>query len=379
TWSVPVKTVVGIVLDAHQPMFLVWGPQRTLLYNDSYAAILGNKHPGALGRDFFEVWSEIQADLVPIVETAYAGGAVHMDEIHLVLERHGYREDAYFSFSYTPLHREGGGSDGFLCACNEITRQVSAYRRLLEGEAALRAREAQFRTLAQAVPNQVWTATNDGRLDWFNNKVLSESGVSPRDLAGDGWTRIVHPEDLPGAAQAWAAALATASLYEAEFRIRRADGTYRWHISRAEPVRAEDGSVRWIGTNSDIHSQKTALSELSAARQTLEREVEERTRERNRLWENSQDISVVLDREGRFRAVNPAMTRTLGWLPEEMIGRPVFDFILADDMTTVEDALEQAQLGALEPTAVRYRHKDGGFRWISWVAAPEEIQRADDD
>lgn len=67
------KTLVGVLLTANQPMFIAWGPRRTLLYNDGYAEILAGKHPSALGRDFLEVWSEIRADLVPIVDQAYTG------------------------------------------------------------------------------------------------------------------------------------------------------------------------------------------------------------------------------------------------------------------------------------------------------------------
>ncbi|KQT64056.1 MULTISPECIES: PAS domain-containing sensor histidine kinase [unclassified Aureimonas] len=371
-WTPSVKAIVGILLGANQPMFLAFGPERTLLYNDAYAPILGAKHPKALGLPFLDVWSEIREDLLPIVDRAYGGTPVHMDEIRLTIERHGYREEAFFSFSYTPVRGEGGAIDGFLCVCNEITGQVTAYRRLEESEAELRSSEAQFRTLAQAVPNQVWMATDAGRLDWFNDKVFSDTGLAAGDLSGDGWTRLVHPADLPAVAANWAAALAAVTLYESELRLRMADGTYRWHMSRAEPVRSEDGTVRWIGTNADIHGQKMALSEMNAERETLEREMEKRTRERNRLWENSQDISIVIDREGAFRAVNPAMTKTLGWLPEEMIGRPVFDFILEGDLPATQTALEQANVQAIDPTTVRYRHKDGSFRWIAWVAAPED-------
>ena len=372
SWSQSLKAIVGVLLGANQPMFVAWGPERTLVYNDSYADILGTKHPAALGQPFLDVWAEIADDLVPIVNSAYSGTPVHMDEIRLMMERNGYPEETYFSFSYTPVRAEGGAIDGFFCACNEITGQVATERQLRESEAALRGREAQFRTLAQAVPNQVWTATADGRLDWFNDRVYASTGLGFDDLAGDKWTSIVHPEDLEVAGAIWARSIDTAELYESEFRIRNAEGAYRWHIVRAEPVSDEDGKIRWIGTNTDIHEQKVALSELSAAKVMLEHEVERRTRERNRLWENSQDISVVIDTKGHFRAVNPAMTRILGWQQEEMVGHSVFEFILNEDLEKTEGALATATNDPLETTIVRYRHKDGGFRWIAWVAAPAD-------
>ena len=109
------------MLSSNQAMFIAWGPDRTLLYNDAYSEILASKHPAALGRDFLDVWQEIRADLVPIVDQAYAGEPVHMDDITLHMQRRGYLEETHFSFSYTPVRDETGTIAGFFCPCNEIT------------------------------------------------------------------------------------------------------------------------------------------------------------------------------------------------------------------------------------------------------------------
>ena len=113
-----------------QPMFIVWGSQRTLLYNDGYAEILAAKHPDALGRDILDVWHEIRDDLEPIVEEAFAGRPVYMDDIALQMQRKGFIEETHFSFSYTPIFEEDGKVSGFFCPCTEITRQVLAERAL---------------------------------------------------------------------------------------------------------------------------------------------------------------------------------------------------------------------------------------------------------
>jgi PAS domain-containing protein len=128
-WPQPLKTLAGVMLGSSQPMFVAWGPERTLLYNDGYAEILVGKHPAALGRDFLDVWREIRADLVPIVEEAYAGRPVQMDDIELRMERRGYSEETHFAFSYTPVRDEAGEVAGFLCPCVETTGQVLAARR----------------------------------------------------------------------------------------------------------------------------------------------------------------------------------------------------------------------------------------------------------
>ncbi|HEY8572421.1 sensor histidine kinase [Phenylobacterium sp.] len=137
-WPQQLRTLVGVLLCSKQPMFLAWGAEQTLIYNDAYSEILANKHPAALGRPFLEVWSEIRADLTPIVDQAYRGEPVHMDDIELLMHRRGYAEEAHFAFSYTPIASDDREVLGFFCACMEITGQVMAERRLVQETARQR-------------------------------------------------------------------------------------------------------------------------------------------------------------------------------------------------------------------------------------------------
>ena len=150
---------------------------------------------------------------------------------------------------YSPLLDESGKPAGVLAVVIETTERVRA-------EKALRDSEAQFRTFAAAMPNHVWSADVDGRLDWFNQQVFEYTGAGPDDLLGDGWGKVVEPQDLEGAVAAWQKALRESSVYEVQFRLRHRDGVYRWHLARAMPIRDESGKVvRWIGTNTDIDDQ----------------------------------------------------------------------------------------------------------------------------
>ena len=140
-------------------------------------------------------------------------------------------------------------------------------------ELALRESEDDFRTLARAIPNQAWTALPNGMLDWFNEQVYVFSGMAPGALDGAGWAVMVHDDDIAQSEQRWTAALKSGDTYENQFRLRRADGVYRWHLARAVPIKDHNGKVtRWIGTNTDIHDQKEAAA-------TLEQRVEERTQQ----------------------------------------------------------------------------------------------------
>ena len=231
--------------------------------------------------------------------------------------------------------------------------------------------QIQFRAVAEAVPNHVWTAQPDGLLDWFNAQVYAYSGAVGGALDGAGWASLVHPDDLANAGERWAQALATEQPYETEFRLRRADGAYRWHLGRASPIRGIDGTVaRWVGTNTDIEEQRSAQAALAATNQSLEEQVEARTRERDRAWRNSQDLQAILDEAGVFLSVNERWTDVLGWGSEDIVGRSHADFLHADDHEHARHALAAlAAHAALPAYESRHRHRDGGYRWISWVAS----------
>jgi PAS domain S-box-containing protein len=122
---------------------------------------------------------------------------------------------------------------------------------------ALRASEARYRFLAEAIPVQIWTARPDGRLDYVTQRVADYFGVSTERILGEGWQHVIHPDDLPQVTARWVHSLATAEPYQVEFRLRRHDGDYRWYLSRALAQTDERGAVvQWFGTNTDIEEQK---------------------------------------------------------------------------------------------------------------------------
>lgn len=126
---------------------------------------------------------------------------------------------------------------------------------------ALKASEASYRFLAEAIPVQIWTARPDGSLDYVSKRVSDYFGVSAAQILEDGWKDIVHPDDLPGVAERWMRSLSTGEPYEVEFRLRGADGPYRWHLGRALAQLDERGAVvKWFGTNTMIEDQKRERS-----------------------------------------------------------------------------------------------------------------------
>jgi PAS domain S-box-containing protein len=120
------------------------------------------------------------------------------------------------------------------------------------------ANESRFRTLAENLPQMVFTCDSDGRKNYCCQRYLDYTGrTSFQELDRD-WLTIIHPEDQKDTSEAWAEALETKTTYMAEYRMRRHDGVYRHHLARAVPTLSSDGRISgWVGTITDIHDEKT--------------------------------------------------------------------------------------------------------------------------
>ena len=150
-WTPSLGSAVGICLGSRFPIVMYWGPDRVVLYNDAYADILGKKHPWALGRPCREVWSEIWDVIGPMLDGVMTRGeATWSDDQVLFLERRGYPEECYFSFSFSPVRGADGSVEGIFTAVIETTRRVLGERRLRT------LRDLAARAAAAADEEQAW-------------------------------------------------------------------------------------------------------------------------------------------------------------------------------------------------------------------------------
>ncbi len=130
-WPRSLRTAVRIMLTSRQPMFVWWGEQLVNLYNDPYRVVLGGKHPDALGRPAQDVWREIWDQVGPRAESALRKNEGTFDEaLRLIMERNGYPEETYFTFSYSPVPDDDGGTGGIFCANSDESRRIIGERRL---------------------------------------------------------------------------------------------------------------------------------------------------------------------------------------------------------------------------------------------------------
>ena len=366
-WSPSLRTTVNLMLASPAPMLLVWGEDQRLIYNDAYIDIAGSRHPAAIGDTIRHVWPEIWDSWNRnVMVRVYAGEPISARDHMLQLKRDGVLQPFWFDLFYTPV-ADGDHIGGVLCIVIDCTERKRS-------ELALRASEEELRTLAESVPHHVWVTDADGRFNWFNSRIYEFVGL-PRDARLNGeWEQIVHPDDVEPMLEAWNAALSSHTVFEHAYRMQNVEGQYRWHLARAVPTRDATGAViRWIGTNTDIHDQRTSADSLRERNESLEQRVALRTQERDQIWNVSRDLLLVADLEGRWLAVNPAWTRMTGWTEDELLGDRAADLVHPEDREKTREELRH--LAAGESTVRfenRIRTRDGGYRILSWTAVPAD-------
>lgn len=194
-WPQSLRSMAGLILGSKFPMFVAWGPELELLYNDAYAAILEAKHPSALGKRLQDVWPEVWDDIYPIVVRALQGEASYHENLPLTLHRKGREEQAWFTFSYSPTWNESGEVAGMFCAVTETTEQVLAGRHRLADYERMRGLFQQAPGIIAVLrePNHIFEIANDafcqlvGRRDILG-KPLREALP---DLTGQGFYELL--------------------------------------------------------------------------------------------------------------------------------------------------------------------------------------------
>src|SRR5215475_9278372 len=189
TWPQSLRIAVRIMLTSRQPIWIGWGKDLLYFYNDPYKSIIGGKDAWALGQPASEVWREIWDDIGPMLAQAIEGDeGTYVEKQLLIMERHGYAEETYYTFSYSPIPDADGNAAGIICANTDDTQRVIGERQLsLLRELATKTAEA--RTWQQACAQAAKALASNTRDLPFALIYLAEPGTEEIALVGDGRCR----------------------------------------------------------------------------------------------------------------------------------------------------------------------------------------------
>ncbi|MGN7293310.1 PAS domain-containing protein [Rhizobium sp. SAFR-030] len=257
-------------------MAVLHGPEHIFeITNAAYETVVGrgglsgrtvrDALPDLVGQGFYELLDKVYRT----GESYSAFGA----RISLKPTKVDDAEERFLDFIYQPLRDQSGNVSGIFVQGHDVTQ-------LKRAQEAARESEDRFRTLAQSMPDHVWTATAQGVLEWCNPAMLSYAGWLNEAAVPESFAVLLPPTESDRIRGLWRATLASGENFQSELRLRGHDGNYRWFITRAVPIRNADSQiVRWVGTNTDIEDQKKTESRLESLATTLESRVEERTAE----------------------------------------------------------------------------------------------------
>ncbi|WP_442919098.1 PAS domain S-box protein [Methylobacterium sp. Leaf118] len=358
-WPPALKTLVGLMLGSHQPMLIVWGEAHTTLYNDGYAAMCGTRHPRALGRSFEELWHDIWDQVQPILARAYAGEAVHMDDIAFVMHRNGFPEETHFSFGYTPVRDETGAVTGMFCACAETTAAVKAGRQT-------RAERERLTHLFALSPNFVAVLTGPDHVVEFANPAYRRL-VADRDILGRPVREALPEVEGQGFFERLDAVFRTGegfTAHAAPVVLLREPGAApepRFLDFAYQPMRDAAGSVTGVFVEgSDVTERVRGTAALA----------ESETRFRA-MADDAPVMMWVTDAEGACLYLNRRWYEFTGQTEAEALGLGWLDAVHPDDRgwsgETFLAANARREGFRLE---YRLRHVDGRHRWAIDTASP---------
>jgi PAS domain S-box-containing protein len=240
-----------------------------------------------------------------------------------------------------------------------------------QAEAALRASEERLRVAVNAGGIGIWDwnmATGD--VTW-SDEVYALHGLARGEFGGrvEDFGVLVHPDDRAAMFERIEACRLRLGSFNAEFRALRPDGRQVWLATWAQCTTDAGGKAHMIGATIDITAQKLQSMSLADVNSMLEQRVQMRTNERDRIWRMSHDLLAVLSQDGRLVSINPAFTTLLGWAQDQALDDRLLDLVHPDGRARLLQGLSAG--AAADEVEVQMRHRDGGWRWVSWTFVPE--------
>jgi PAS domain S-box-containing protein len=228
-------------------------------------------------------------------------------------------------------------------------------------EDAIRANERNLKLIIDTIPAVAWSARADGSADFFSQHYLDYVGLPLEQLKDWGWTAAVHPDDLNGLAAVWQRVMASEQAGEAEVRLRRFDGSYRWFLFRASPLRDESGKVvKWYGANLDIEDRKRG-EDAQRARELSWRQI----------VDNIPGFVVTMAPGGEVEFLNRQTLEYFGKTDDDLRNWSLIGAVHPDDLPRIVEARTKAvETGHIYHVEHRCRRADGIYRWFQVRGLP---------
>lgn len=335
--------------------------RRYRFVNPAYAHILGLAQPAdeLIGSSPAEVLASSYATQIsPRLDQAFTGEKVTYE---LMLPLAAEAAPRIYNVIYEPI-RDGNEIDGVIVIIYDITQ-------LKQTEDALRESEREFRVLTEGMPQIVWATRPDGWNIYHNRRWVEYTGLAVEESYGHNWINAVHPDDRQRAWEAWQRAFQHHDSYSVEFRLRRADGVYRWWLARGMPLLNAQGLIeKWYGTCTDIQELKEAETAIRENETRLHFALE---------MSNTGAWEVDLETRAAYRSIEHA--RIFGYTDTESAWSvdKFLDHVLAADRPKVAAILQEAFASGGEGRfECQIRRTDGEIRWVM-VAGRYRVSRTD--
>jgi PAS domain S-box-containing protein len=319
-WPAALRTILGVMLSSSFPTFLAWGDDLLLFFNDAYRPMLGNKVDDALGQPLRTVWHEAWDSVGPHARRVLQGESFFFENYPTTLERHGYPEQAWFTFSYSPVHDELGEVRGLICTVIEDTEKVLALARHKEAEERL--------ALSLEASGNIGTWSydlEDGAThvdERFARLFQVDAALARSGTELERFTNMIDPQDRPRMLEEIAAAIRDDTLYDTDYRIPQRSGHTVWVNARGKVFTdPASGRRRFAGIAVDITARKAAEqarvdSERKAAAAALQ--AAETGRRLDALLDAAPVGIVYVDAGGRMLASNATNRSIWGTHPESL-------------------------------------------------------------
>jgi PAS domain S-box-containing protein len=252
---------------------LLMTPDAIILDNtDDHVAASLKPRSEVLGRTLFDAYPSVDANEGDVIFQSHEHVRRTLEphtmpliryDLERPAEQGGGYEEFYWQATHYPILSPAGELQYILQRTENVTEQLRVAQAAAEAQAKLAEEQARTLFILESLPVFIWTTTPTGEADYFNPRWLAFTGHTLAEELGEQWTNSLHPDDRARVQDTWQRCLTTGDLFQAEYRLRRADGDYRWLLSRAAPRRTDEGTITmWVGGATDIHDQKLMVQEL---------------------------------------------------------------------------------------------------------------------